>query len=81
MLGQRIVAFVIPKRAEGLEAGQTEAEILRCCAALLPAYMIPRHLRLVDSLPHTASRKIDYGSLRELWSIGEPSSSEDAAHE
>ena len=81
MLGQRIVAFVIPKQATDLDAGQREAEILRCCAALLPAYMIPRHVRLVDSLPHTASRKIDYGSLRELWSTEEPPSSEDAAHE
>ncbi len=62
ILGQHLVAFAIPQEKSGpLEP----VEILARCANEMPRYMVPRQLRLVNSLPMTSSGKVDYPKLRD----------------
>ena len=43
-----------------------EARILASCGNLLPDYMVPRKIYLVDSLPLNVNQKIDRGKLSSL---------------
>ncbi|WP_122261633.1 non-ribosomal peptide synthetase/type I polyketide synthase [Ornithinimicrobium cerasi] len=64
--GPRLVAHVQPRRApsDNGRAGDVDVEGLReHLAALLPDYMVPSRIRLVDDLPLTAAGKIDRGAL------------------
>jgi acyl-CoA ligase (AMP-forming) (exosortase A-associated) len=60
VLGQAIKAFAVPRDGECLEPDA----LLTFCAAKMPHYMVPRTVELVDALPKTSSRKIDYPALR-----------------
>ncbi|MFF0451181.1 AMP-binding protein [Streptomyces sp. NPDC004609] len=40
------------------------AELARFCAEVLPAFMVPRYLRRVDTLPHTSTEKVAKASLK-----------------
>jgi acyl-CoA synthetase (AMP-forming)/AMP-acid ligase II len=59
--GERIHALVVPVGTAPLNAD----EILRRCALRLPAYMLPKSVEILASLPRTPNGKTDYRSLRE----------------
>jgi acyl-CoA ligase (AMP-forming) (exosortase A-associated) len=56
--GQKVHAIAVP-----LAAGIDVRTILRKVADQLPAFMMPRDIEIVDSLPMTANGKIDYRAL------------------
>lgn len=55
----------------GLKKGEiaTEQEIKRFCLERLSGYKVPKQIIFMDSLPRTASGKIDKASIRERLSI------------
>lgn len=55
MLGQRILAFVVPLDTESFSS----ESLLDYCRQQLPSYMIPSEIRVVASLPRSANGKID----------------------
>lgn len=55
-LGQ-ILAFVAP------HAGLASEDLQKQVAAIVPAYMVPRRVTLIDPLPKNANGKIDRGAL------------------
>ena len=57
--GEKIHALVVPVT----DLLNTD-ELLRRCAQRLPAYMLPKNIEVVESLPRTPNGKIDYKSLR-----------------
>jgi acyl-CoA ligase (AMP-forming) (exosortase A-associated) len=60
LLGQSIKAFVVAREGVALDP-----EALRTdCATRLPAYMLPKAIEVLDSLPKTTSGKVDYPALR-----------------
>lgn len=56
--GQKVHAVAIP-----LEAGVDTASILQAVSASLAAYMVPRELEVVNTLPVTPNGKVDYREL------------------
>ena len=60
--GERIHALVVPVGTAPLNTD----EILRRCELRLPAYMCPKSIEVLDSLPRTANGKTDYKSLRAM---------------
>lgn len=58
--GEKIHALVVPMGNASLGTD----EILRRCALRLPAYMLPKSIEILDSLPRTPNGKTDYKSLR-----------------
>jgi aryl carrier-like protein len=48
------------------------------CAALLPAWMVPRHIHLRESLPLSANGKVDRGALRPLGEIAATNAADSA---
>jgi acyl-CoA ligase (AMP-forming) (exosortase A-associated) len=58
--GEKIHAIVVPVGTAGLNTD----DILRRCAQRLPAYMLPKSIEIVETLPKTPNGKIDYKSLR-----------------
>jgi long-chain acyl-CoA synthetase len=60
LLGQAIRAYVVPAPGAAL----TERDLRRVLTASLENFMIPRDIILVDSLPKSASGKIDKKDLR-----------------
>lgn len=61
VLGQHLVAFVIPREGSELEVH----EVTGHCAAMLPRHMVPKRVELVSELPATSSGKVDYPALRD----------------
>jgi acyl-CoA ligase (AMP-forming) (exosortase A-associated) len=60
ILGQAVKAFVVPS-----DSGVTTPdELIACCATKLPRYMVPKSVEILESMPKTASGKVDYQSLR-----------------
>lgn len=60
-LGQAIIAFGVLK--EGAKQPQS-GEVLAACAARLPRHMVPKDFIILESLPLTASGKVDYPALK-----------------
>ena len=58
-LGQSVKAFVV--RKEGVPFDPEG--LLSFCAGRLPAYMIPKQIAELESLPQTSSGKVDYPAL------------------
>jgi acyl-CoA synthetase (AMP-forming)/AMP-acid ligase II len=58
--GEQVHAVVVPARTDLFDASAA----LRVCAQRLPAYMAPKSLDVVASLPRTPNGKIDYQLLR-----------------
>jgi fatty-acyl-CoA synthase len=48
-------------------ASVTSAGIVRHCEGLLARFKFPKHIRFIDSIPHTASGKISKPELRALY--------------
>jgi acyl-CoA synthetase (AMP-forming)/AMP-acid ligase II len=60
VLGQAIKAYVVPRDGECIDP-----EALQLfCAERMPRYMVPKFVQVMDTLPKTPSRKIDYPALR-----------------
>jgi amino acid adenylation domain-containing protein len=65
--GQRVLHAFAGGRPATETAGFDVAGSLReHCAAQLPAYMVPRHVHFLPSLPLSANGKVDRGALRPL---------------
>jgi fatty-acyl-CoA synthase len=46
----------------------TDEAVIQHCRARLAGYKVPRHVRRVNTLPRTASGKLQKGELRSTWS-------------
>jgi acyl-CoA ligase (AMP-forming) (exosortase A-associated) len=57
--GAVVIAHVVPRDLAAFDSGA----LLRYCQREMPGYMVPREIRVRDSLPRTASGKIDRKSL------------------
>ncbi|HEV2639525.1 MAG TPA: amino acid adenylation domain-containing protein [Actinocrinis sp.] len=62
---QRLVGYVVPRRAPGEAAERIEPQLLAHVRNLLPVYMVPSAVVLVDALPETPSGKVDRNALPE----------------
>lgn len=56
-------AFVALRGGESV----TSAEIVRHCEASLARFKLPKHIRFIDGIPHTAAGKISKPELRALY--------------
>jgi len=56
---KRLVAYVVPKAGAQLSTATLRAAL----AAMLPEYMVPSHIIVLDSFPLTANGKIDRNAL------------------
>lgn len=59
--GSVIVAHVVPRNKDTFST----SELLSYCQREMPSYMVPRMFRLHDSLPRTASGKMDRKTLKK----------------
>jgi long-chain acyl-CoA synthetase len=66
MYGEEVVAYVVLRPGSSLGAG----DILRHCAASLPAFKAPKQIVLIGELPKTERGKLDRKALVERWSRG-----------
>ena len=62
--GEEVVAYVVLRPGAVVGA----ADILRHCAAALPAFKTPKQIVLSDELPKTERGKLDRKALVERWS-------------
>ena len=60
VLEQAVKAFVVPKADVTLAT----SALTRFCGEHLPRYMVPKQIECLDSLPQTASGKVDYPALK-----------------
>jgi long-chain acyl-CoA synthetase len=63
LYGEEVVAYVVLRPGAGTSAD----DILRHCAAKLPAFKAPKRIVLSDALPKTERGKLDRKALVELW--------------
>ncbi len=60
VLGQSIKALVVPRDGETVDPDA----LIAFCAERMPRYMVPKAVEILDELPKTSSRKVDYPALR-----------------
>jgi acyl-coenzyme A synthetase/AMP-(fatty) acid ligase len=63
LYGEEVVAYVVLRPGAALGAD----DILRHCAATLPAFKAPKRIVLSEALPKTERGKLDRKALVELW--------------
>ncbi len=63
--GQVIKVFVLPADEEQAKMEDFCQTIIDFCARQMPAYMVPRHIEVIDVMPKTAAGKINYPDLRK----------------
>jgi acyl-coenzyme A synthetase/AMP-(fatty) acid ligase len=68
LYGEEVVAYVVLRSGSGASAD----DILRHCAAKLPAFKAPKRIVLSDALPKTERGKLDRKALVEMWTRGRP---------
>ena len=61
VLGQVVKAFVVPQDGDAINSD----DLIAFCAEKVPRHMVPKHIEVLDVLPKTPSRKIDYPALRQ----------------
>jgi acyl-coenzyme A synthetase/AMP-(fatty) acid ligase len=66
MYGEEVIAYVVLRPGVSIGA----ADILRHCAASLPAFKTPKQIVLSDELPKTERGKLDRKALVERWNRG-----------
>ena len=66
MYGEEVVAYVVLRPGVAIGAD----DILRHCAAALPAFKTPKQIVLSDELPKTERGKLDRKALVERWNRG-----------
>lgn len=62
-LGEKIVTLIVLREGASL----TLAELRAHCVKVMPFVRAPREIKIVPTLPKTASGKINRGGLQELW--------------
>jgi acyl-CoA synthetase (AMP-forming)/AMP-acid ligase II len=62
-LGEKIVTLLVLREGASL----TLAELRTHCVKVMPFVRAPREIKIVPTLPKTASGKINRGGLQELW--------------
>lgn len=72
--GETVVAFAVVS-----DPGLDEAALIDAARARIASYKKPTRVRFVDTLPRTASLKIDKPALRAMWALG-TSDAPDAHH-
>jgi acyl-CoA ligase (AMP-forming) (exosortase A-associated) len=60
VLGQTIKAFVVAREGVAVDADAVRS----ACGAVLPGYMVPKTIEVLEGLPKTTSGKVDYPTLR-----------------
>ncbi|WP_321884917.1 non-ribosomal peptide synthetase [Paraburkholderia bannensis] len=66
--GSRLAGFATPQPGVALDAAALKREL----AALLPDYMVPSLLRVIDTLPLNRNGKVDRQALAELARVAKP---------
>jgi acyl-CoA synthetase (AMP-forming)/AMP-acid ligase II len=61
--GDRVVASVVPRSGEQLDATDLRAY----CGRFLPAYMVPEHIEIRTTMIRTSTGKADRQALYEEW--------------
>jgi acyl-coenzyme A synthetase/AMP-(fatty) acid ligase len=61
--GEEVVSYVVARPGADIDAG----ELLRHCAAALPAFKTPKQIVISTSLPKTERGKLDRKALAERW--------------
>jgi len=61
--GEEVVSYVVARPGANLDA----AQLLRYCAATLPAFKAPKRIVLADALPKTERGKLDRKALAARW--------------
>jgi long-chain acyl-CoA synthetase len=61
MLGERVVAYLIPKEGMSLDRGELKTH----CLAAMPFVRVPKQFVVVSELPQTASGKVSRSKLKE----------------
>ncbi|MCU4186848.1 benzoate-CoA ligase family protein [Acidiferrimicrobium sp. IK] len=64
------VAFVVPRRGHSIDPD----ELARFCRSTLPGFKRPRQIHVVDTLPKTATGKIQRFALRDMLAAPAPGS-------
>ena len=78
ILGQHLVAFVILR--EGGDDADADAMLARC-SARMPRHMVPKRIVVTDTLPATASGKVDYAALRAMAGGGTQAEAQESEQE
>ncbi len=63
--GEEVVSYVVARPGTAVDAD----ELLRFCAALLPAFKAPKRIVVSSSLPKTERGKLDRRALAERWRL------------
>jgi acyl-coenzyme A synthetase/AMP-(fatty) acid ligase len=64
--GEEVISYVVARPGAPVDAD----ELLRYCAAALPAFKAPKRIVLADALPKTERGKLDRKALAEKWKNG-----------
>ncbi|MEZ5659164.1 MAG: AMP-binding protein [Burkholderiaceae bacterium] len=64
IIGQSVHAIAVRQSGEQRPAAELTDAVLRHCAGVLPSYMMPRGIELLERLPLSANGKVDYKALR-----------------
>jgi acyl-coenzyme A synthetase/AMP-(fatty) acid ligase len=64
-VGEGLIAFVRPRDAD-LSSGQLQEH----CASRLPRYMVPEEIKLLETMPHGSTGKIDRLVLQRMAKDG-----------
>ena len=64
--GEEVISYVVTRPGAPVDAD----ELLRYCAAALPAFKAPKRIVLADALPKTERGKLDRKALAEKWKGG-----------
>ena len=65
--GEAVLAYVVPRGGQTVDVGAREAlveEVRARCEAQLARFKWPRHVEVVESLPHSTNGKVAKGRLR-----------------
>jgi acyl-CoA synthetase (AMP-forming)/AMP-acid ligase II len=66
--GEEVMSYVVARPGANVDAG----ELLRHCAASLPAFKAPKRIVLVAALPKNERGKLDRKALAEKWKANRP---------
>jgi acyl-coenzyme A synthetase/AMP-(fatty) acid ligase len=59
--GNKLIAFIVPKNR-----GFNEEYLLKRCREILPAYKVPKEMKLISTIPKKNNGKIDYSKCHQL---------------